>query len=481
MTKWDRLVAARKRLHLSQMEAAERVNVGIVTYQRWETGKAEPQPEHMRQLYGVFGALLASEAPEQKYLADISPTASATKGIPAELFIISSEEEIDEPLAFIASNMTAHLLFLAFMDHATCNDKRGAIRQAIEEHDSMNTDNKNYQITRREALCTLATLPIITLGLTNPGSSVPSTQYGKFLAQCTASLEACRELCKSSEASDLRLAFKSISQYLPILKSIVKESSTYRRNAASLTAQAYLLKHVLGLHVETPDVAIAKGYATQAVNYAAQSGDPVLHITALRNLTWAYNHVKNYQRALRTIEQAQHVIEHDTPLSSAVASTVYSTLAVIQAKNGVSPLSALDQAQKAFSTPPIDGYDLTSMDFDYARLMRDNGLAHYYQGRYNEALAAFAKVIDPDNLSAEAPMPARIRLELLNHQTMATLKSPVRDMERVITYWIAGVQGANALQSQQRFDEAYMAYEVMTGIWPDEQRIIDLRDLIIHW
>lgn len=61
----------------------------------------------------------------------------------------------------------------------------------------MNTRNKNYQITRREALCLLATLPTITLSLSTPGSALSSAQYGSALAQCAAGLEACWEMSKS--------------------------------------------------------------------------------------------------------------------------------------------------------------------------------------------------------------------------------------------------------------------------------------------
>lgn len=54
-------------------------------------------------------------------------------------------------------------------------------------------------------------------------------------------------------------------------------------------------------------------------------------------------------------------------------------------------------------------------------------------------------------------------------------------MERVIALWKADIQSAHTLRSQQRFEEAYMAYEVMEGVWPNERRIMELRDLIVHW
>jgi hypothetical protein len=61
----------------------------------------------------------------------------------------------------------------------------------------MNSSNKNYQMTRREALCALATLPMITFGLGSPGRTVASPQLGKATEmdpgnECHAFLEFTR-------------------------------------------------------------------------------------------------------------------------------------------------------------------------------------------------------------------------------------------------------------------------------------------------
>ena len=489
MAKWEQLIAARKGKHLSQPEAAECINVALVTYQRWEEGRATPQPQHMRRLYEVFDTLascipdaLSQEKCTDENVPERLPGASGMHDSSEDLFHCIPAEELDEPQAFIAAHMTTHLWSLAFMHHLPEHDTRSAIRKAIKEFDRMHATDKNYQITRREALCSLATLPMITLGLTGSGSIVRPATYGTTLAHCTASIEACWELSKSSEASDLLLAFQCVSRYLPTLTTIVRDSSTHRKEAARLAAQAYSLKHVLGLHIESPDVAIAKGHAKLAVLYGEQSDDPLLHLTALRYLTWGYDHSKNYQQALKTIEQAKRIVEQaDSSLAPVVVSAVYSTLAVMQARNGISPDAALGKAHDVFPASSVDGSDVSSADFGYAKLMRNNGLAYYYEGNHTKALGAFAKVIDPNNLSPQVPMAGRTRVELLNRQTMTALKSPVRDMEQIISYWKAGIRGAIALQSQQRFDEACMAYEVMTGIWSGEQRIKELRDLIVHW
>lgn len=487
--KWEQLVAARERKHFSQSEAAELIRVGLVTYQRWETGKTKPQPQHMRRLYDVFGTLLtpvpdafSQETPSGESVSDTLPVASGLEDPSEDTLISVPAEEIDEPQAFIAAHLTTHLWSLAFLHHLSGADKRSSLRQAIKEFDLMHITDKNYQITRREALCSLATLPMITLGLTLPGSTVQPALYGTTLAHCTASIEACWELSKSGEARDLLLAFQCASRYLPVLTTMVKDSSSHRKEAARLAAQAYSLKHVLGLHIESPDVAMAKGHAKLAVRYAAQSDDPLLHLTALRYLTWGYDHLKNYPQALKTIEQARTIVEQaDPPLPPVVTSAIYSTLAVMQTKNGVSPDTALGLAHDTFPASSIDGFDFASVDFGYAKLIRNKALAYYNEEKHQEALSAFAKVIDPDTLSPKVPMAGRTRVELLNRQTMTALKSPIRDRERIINSWKAGIQGAIDLQSQQRFDEACMAYEVMTGIWSGEQCIKDLRDLIVHW
>src|SRR5579884_4134334 len=145
----DTLREARKHLGLSQMEAAELLEVSLVTYQRCEQGKARPQPYHLRL---------------------VSPAMSSADGSMTEVVVDESSGTTMEPI-------TLHLLSCAFMAHPTNNDRPALVRQAIKECDSVNSSNKNYQITRREAISTLASLPLATLALTMPGSTVQPTQY----------------------------------------------------------------------------------------------------------------------------------------------------------------------------------------------------------------------------------------------------------------------------------------------------------------
>jgi len=236
------------------------------------------------------------------------------------------------------------------------------------------------------------------------------------------------------------------------------------------------------LHIEGPGT--ATHYGQLAVAYSKESGDMVLLLTALRRLTWAYTDSKQPKLALQTIEQAQHLIETSRiPLSPRVCSSIYGALAEIQVKNGLASPFAIHLAQEMFFAKPVESNKgtLSNADFSYAQLMRNDGHVHYYQGLYKEALDAYAQVVDPATLAPKVKMPVWTHAELLHKITMVALKRPTRDMEQVITFWKADLQSATDLQSEQRFEKACMAYEVMGGVWPGEPRIMELRDLIVHW
>lgn len=487
MAKWEQLVAARESQHLSQLEAAERVNVGLVTYQRWEAGKAKPQPQHMRHLYEVFGKLLDYGgfidlpillAHSQKQVSEMSPIAPVIGTVPEKWPRETSKEECDEIEAFIATNMTTHLWFLAFLDHATCNDKRMAIREAIEESDTMNTTNKNYQITRRQALCALATLPMITFGLTIPGRTVSSSQYGSILTQCAASMEACWELSKSDEASDLVLAFKSVSKYLSVLKSIVKDSSHYRKEATDLAARYAVLKTILGWHCRGLSDAIA--YAKEAVVYSKETDDVSLQLSAYSKLSWAYLYDKQYGLALKTAQEAQFLLEQDpkrgvTP--AGIRGGTYSTLALMQVKNGVPPDTALGKATEVDPGNECHAF----MEFTRADLPLEIGYTYCYQGNQTKAVAVLETIVDPATLAAKEPTSERGRLDAIRMMAISTLRAKDRDMEKTMYFWAAAMESAKALQSEWGFNEALTIYELMEVVWPEEARIADLRSLIVHW
>ncbi|SRR5579875_603766 len=451
-----KLVEARARKGWSLETAAERIGCAPNTLSRWELGVMAPSAYHRARICQAYGLSEEELGLTQEGL----------------MCVVSRSKEIQ---TLINADLSTYLQDLALAPHSNCQEAQRTIARSVEEFTTMNT-GQEAALTRREALQRLVMFPIMLMSR-GIQRSIEDT-----LNVYAAGITACGYLSAGNH-EDLSVASSMLSAYLPVLKTIVQESALHRKEAASLVAQCYRLKHTLTLHLESPNIAIARGYAKHAVTYSEVSGDTIARITALRNLAWAYNYIKQYPQALKAIEQAEALIQQKrTSLPPYVSSTVYSVLAVMQTKNGISPDSSLGLAQDCFFASSLDRSSLAlHTGFNYAQLMRNHGLAQYYRGEYQEALAAFAKVIDPETLASKELMAVRTRVELLNNQTMAVLKSPARDMEQAITYWKASIQEAITLRTQNHFDDACTAYEVMQGIWPNEPRIKELRDLIVHW
>jgi len=495
-------------LHLSQEEAAERLNVGRSTVQRWERGEHSPQPMHQRKIDEVYGDALrtlgvllehaaSSEQPErdseQEGASAQSASLQSTEGTEAQdhdapvVLVVTNASSASAPVVpdelhvFIVSHLTTHLWNLAHLPHPTCDDKRRHIREAIKEFDSMNSTNKNYHLTRREALCSLAVLPMITLGLTTSGSTLQPAQYGTALAHCAASIEACWTLYKSGDASDLALAFQSVSTYLPTLETIAHNSSRQRQEALDLATRCALLKTFLGWDCAGPTEVIQ--YAKQAVAFSKQTDDISLQLSAYSKLAWAYFYNKQYMLALTTAQEAEASLLGYThlastqPLPPSIQGGTYSTLALMQARNGRSPDMAIGKATEI--DPGNESYAF--MDFKRSNLLLETGLTYCYQGDQVKAMKALEQRVDVQTLTPKIPQSAQGRVDTITIMALSSLKAKDRDMDKAIHFLTVSITGAITLQSEQLFSDVQTTHEFMEIAWPGEPRIRELRELIVHW
>jgi tetratricopeptide (TPR) repeat protein len=302
----------------------------------------------------------------------------------------------------------------------------------------------------------------------------------EVLMQCAASISACWELSKSNDGADLSVAFKSVSAYVPALKAIVKDSSRYQKEAANLVGQCSILKTILGWHLEGLSAALA--YSQDAVTYAKEAGDTALLLSALDKQAWLYYYNNCSKQAYSTMNQTLPLLkESKEPLPSCLVGGIYSTLAVMQARNGQRSTVSLRQAAEAFFSGQGEDQHFMPIDFTKGTLVLQDGTAHYQQGEYDKAIDSLSQVIHPETLKLKVTLPERARIEGLNIMTMALLKGSEKDMERTLHCWQAAMQGAHTLQSEQRLSEALVSYEVMQSVWPGEKRIAGLRDLAVHW
>src|SRR5215472_6294905 len=106
---------------------------------------------------------------------------------------------------FLASNITRRLQHIAHTDYATPDEMTNAIQAAIKDFDTMNTGESTYKITRREAMCELAALPMMALGIKQ---TLKASRSEEMLRFCTAALEGCWELYRSNDPVGARHAFE---------------------------------------------------------------------------------------------------------------------------------------------------------------------------------------------------------------------------------------------------------------------------------
>ena len=55
------------------------------------------------------------------------------------------------------------------------------------------------------------------------------------------------------------------------------------------------------------------------------------------------------------------------------------------------------------------------------------------------------------------------------------------DMDLCIDLWVQGTRGAIELKSERKFTWARKDYKLLSAVFRGEQRVKDLRDLLVHW
>ena len=471
------LTTARARRHWTLEEAAERLLVDVNTLSRWELGKATPRSYNVAKLCEVYGATAAD--------LDLGD-ASTTETAPSPLLVLATPEDIaDDAMAkqLIQQDLTLRLLTILW--NWPCHDTRyyelqWLIIQETEGYDNMNQQNL-HALSRRNALRQLALVPVEFCSLSVLGG-VLKNPIEDVLTLCAAGIAACEKLGKGQH-EDIALASSVIAAYLPALQTIVKESARHRPQAARLVAQSLLLKATLNVH--TQGARSAAHVAEQAVLYSQASSDLALQLIILKRLAWTYACDKQPKQALEKVLQMEHLLQHaNTPITPFIQSYVYGGVAKFQALNGHDDeaLFALRQAQETFFASSVEDSNSIHTDHNRSTLVMEAGLTQYRLGQYENAFQSFAQAIDPETLVCVIPASSeRTRVEIINHQALASLKKPKKDMDLSISLWKAGIQGAKALQSEQRFAEALSAFEMMECVWAGERRVEELRELMGHW
>jgi transcriptional regulator with XRE-family HTH domain len=471
-------------------EAAEYVGVTRNTVWRWEQGISTPYTYHTDRLCRAYGLSRAELG-----LPDHNPR----KGPPGKVKPLLKSEDAEQQeregvhirLRQVISD-DLHLRFSYLLDdwllHArftgSLAELQSRVSREVESYDTMTKQNHpnhdGIDEGRRSALRTLALIPLQALGLGIVASDAKTAWAPEeVLPHCAAGIIACYQLAKG-QREDIAIAADAITGYLPTLQKIVKESSIYREQAAQLAAQCFGLKASLAVHREGP--LHAASYAQQALIYAETGEDLTLQLILAARSVWIYTTGKQAGQALSTALQMQNLLEHaSVPIPPLIQSKVYAEIARGQAFNHrrEEALTVLPQIHNTF-VEIKDGEYPAYLEYDGPAFYE--AMTRYYLGQYNEAFAALEKIVDPETQTLKLPVASeRSRISAINHMTLAALKRPNKDKELIVPLWMAGMQGAKNLQSEQRYEEALAAYGIMEALWSDDAQIRDLRDLMGHW
>jgi DNA-binding XRE family transcriptional regulator len=459
-----KLKAAREYNGWSQKTVAKMVEVRESTYQNWELGVSFPHPDNRLRLCKIFRASMEE--------LGLFPGNDDTPAGTIELK--DASEYCDEQNRYLQSHLPSRLL--SIVDAGTYADQCKEFGQIMEQFDAMNTENQDYQITRRQAVLSLATLPFAPPLNLEKRDRVSTSDYELFVKECGASLAACEELVKSSNPDDLWLAFRCVCRYLVELEIISRSSSRYRTQALELAAHCAILKALLGWNCTGNASALI--FAQDAMRISRDSGNICLQLSASAKLAWAYLWGDERELALETASDARNLLEKykERRFPICIRGGTWSTLSIMQARNGVDPDRAIKKASEQWPDNEIQFL----LVFTGANMWTEQGDALCYSGATGKAMKAYAQVIDAKTLEPTKPfqeiLTGDLRLRVIEGMARASLEGDARNMGNALRYWVAAIEGAKKMKSESKYKRALTIYDDMKLAFPGEKQIHNLRD-----
>lgn len=349
--------------------------------------------------------------------------------------------------------------------HPLTEDQSLALTMPLKLEETIMFDPK-----KREMLQTLLTaLSIATVkpqGLLQPeawqhllSAETDATRVNEATMQGFERLiEACWRL---SWGKDLALAEELLPSCMSRLVSLVQQPSKYQQTAANLAAQGFRLYGTFALHRN--DLLSRELYYKQAVQYSLLSGDKPLIITAFIGQGDTYYYKNQYGTALQAYQNALPYTKEASPLFQA---KVYMSLAVASAHmdQKQDSLTFLGLAHDNFPDRPEADASFSYAEHNLSHMILGEGIMRSQLGQTKMALDIFARAEQPDII-----IPERLRVEIFNQQAKTAIVSG--DLERGSAYVEAGVNGARALGSQKRYNEAYNNFKQICMLWPQEKRV----------
>jgi len=370
-----------------------------------------------------------------------------------------------------------HLLVASWRGRAMyCEELQAILNQELAMSDLVQSLFEDFALTRRKALLALATL---SAGLIGAVREQPTSLklLEQFLPRCAASITACYQLMRGS---DFWTAEKALKQYMPVLEYVAQKPSLYQQAAARLAAQGRMLSAILAWH--RLDVPGRIQHYSKAVEYSRLTEDLNLRTIMLAHLGHTYAQIKEPQKAMTYYQEA---MQHEQGISPFVHSflDIRMAFASAQLQQEYEARAYLDSAHKLFPQHPEDDPNFSFADYTKGSLFMVAGWTYF----------ELANPQNPDELPDKAyleqawnaytsgdplvSLSARGRVEIVNHQAAAALAQ--RDLEKFRHYFLEGVRGAQALNSQKRKQEAVENWKAAKKVWGSEPQILELAEALM--
>jgi transcriptional regulator with XRE-family HTH domain len=465
--KRTKLIAARASKHWTLSQASDKIGCAPNTLSRWELGTLDPSPYYRQRL-----CLIYERSAEQLGLEE--PTARPLH------FPIDVAAQ-----AYADANPTARLLSQISLPDVAPVEVQRSVENIIEEYINNNHEQKllkGYQ----EALHIVAMNPIISHLHENLSRSMASA-----LNQYAAAITACNYL-RNSSYEDIHLVSTLITTYIPALRIIAGSVPRHQKITLELLAKALQMKAIVASMLEGMEQGIL--YGEEALKCARESGNHTLLAILLRSQFADYEfglveYPDRRRKAHHVIEEISTLLQqkHSPPISPLIQSWLYTGLAKYQAlchqKNETA--YSINMAEEKFFASSEADRASRNINYSQSYMLRHKAITYAYQGRQDKCCKIFGEqLIDVHNACApKLPMTPRNRLGILSEMTFATLYVPhtLKDKELSIALWKTHLEETKNLRDETYYAEARMAYQVMRGIWSDDEEVLALRDLLVKW
>jgi tetratricopeptide (TPR) repeat protein len=331
--------------------------------------------------------------------------------------------------------------------------------------------------TRRIVLAGLATLSAPLLAKVQAGP-LTALLVEEFLSQCSASITACWHLLNGDGLVTVEYALPT---YLPLLVALARQPSRYQQTVAYLASQGSLLMALISYHRLRFRAELA--YSKQAVELAKLSADRNLFVGALIFLGSPFDLNGQPEIMLQVRQEAVQYLNEEVAVP--LHSKAYGHLAYAYARNGQvqDALRCMGQARDLFLTEFGEVPPLVSSDYSLSQLILFEGRTHLALGKSDaehvhhhsqQAKSALAQI---GQLPSTIIVPERYRIQIINEQAVAAVGAG--NMEEFLHYLLAGVEGAKALGSEKRRQEALANWRAARAKWPHEAQVKELAEVFL--